>query len=340
MVAYREFPAKLRPDCTGRHLFDTVCRIIGLREIWYFGLQFVNKKGIPCWLQMDKKVNKQEVPKQADGSIHLIFLVKFYPEDVEEELIQDITRHLFFLQIKQSILSMQLYCSAEASQGDCTEGSQLQLSELLPDCVIKQYDMSPQMWEERIRRWWINNSGQSSISFQNNKETDLTLGVSAQGIGIYKETNRITPRPFFSWSEIKNISFKNKVFSMRTMDKSTITFRAKDMSINMSILDLCVGTHNLYLRRRQPDLLEVQQMKVQAKEQRVRRIHEQNRLAREREQRIQAEAERDQYKTEIAAINKQLLTMKEALKKTEENAHLMAEKARVSEEEALVLSKR
>lgn len=61
------------------------------------------------------KVCKQEVPKQVDGSVHFLFLVKFYPEDVEEELIQDITRHLFFLQIKQSILSMQLYCSAEAS---------------------------------------------------------------------------------------------------------------------------------------------------------------------------------------------------------------------------------
>lgn len=44
------------------------------------------------------------------------------------------------------------------------------------------------------------------------------------------------------------------------------------MSINMSILDLCIGTHNLYLRRRQPDPLEVQQMKIQAKEQRQKRI--------------------------------------------------------------------
>ncbi|VDO54577.1 unnamed protein product [Onchocerca flexuosa] len=218
--------------------------------------------------------------------------------------------------------------------------------------------MTPQMWEERIKRWWINNSGQSREDAEmeylrvaqdlemygiqyypicNSKETDLTLGVSAQGIGIYKETNRITPRPFFSWSEIKNISFKNKVvgliyecrifnaectnnidirigmirkFNMRTMDKSTITFRAKDISINMSILDLCVGTHNLYLRRRQPDLLEVQQMKAQAKEQRIRRIQEQNRLSREREQRIQAEAERDRYKNEITAINEQLRNMK------------------------------
>jgi hypothetical protein len=40
----------------GRELFDLVCRAIGLREIWYFGLQYTNKKQIPCWLEMDKKV--------------------------------------------------------------------------------------------------------------------------------------------------------------------------------------------------------------------------------------------------------------------------------------------
>lgn len=42
---------------TGRHLFEAVCRIIGLRETWYFGLQFTNKKNIPCWLQNDKTVS-------------------------------------------------------------------------------------------------------------------------------------------------------------------------------------------------------------------------------------------------------------------------------------------
>lgn len=46
-------------------------------------------------------------------------------------------------------------------QGDCSEDSHLVLGELLPECVIKQYDMSAQMWEERIRRWWANNAGQS-----------------------------------------------------------------------------------------------------------------------------------------------------------------------------------
>jgi merlin protein len=42
------------------------------------------------------------------------------------------------------------------------------------------------------------------------------------------------------------------------------------------------------LRRRQPDLLEIQQMKIQAKEQRQRRLSEQGRLQKEKELRVQA----------------------------------------------------
>ena len=37
-------------------LFDVVCRIIGLRETWFFGLRYSNSKGLSCWLQLDKKV--------------------------------------------------------------------------------------------------------------------------------------------------------------------------------------------------------------------------------------------------------------------------------------------
>ena len=48
----------------------------------------------------------------ADSSppVSFIFLAKFYPEDVSEELVQEITQHLFFLQVKQNILNMDIYC--------------------------------------------------------------------------------------------------------------------------------------------------------------------------------------------------------------------------------------
>lgn len=55
----------------------------------------------------------QDLPKETP--LNLRFRVKFYPEDVSEELVQEITQHLFFLQVKQQILDMDIYCPPEAS---------------------------------------------------------------------------------------------------------------------------------------------------------------------------------------------------------------------------------
>ena len=41
---------------TGKELYDLVCRTIGLRETWYFGLQYNDSKGYALWLKFDKKV--------------------------------------------------------------------------------------------------------------------------------------------------------------------------------------------------------------------------------------------------------------------------------------------
>ena len=41
---------------TGKELFDLVCRTIGLRETWYFGLQYIDSKEYIAWLKPDKKV--------------------------------------------------------------------------------------------------------------------------------------------------------------------------------------------------------------------------------------------------------------------------------------------
>lgn len=61
---------------------------------------------------MEKKVSDQIVDLTK---CVFMFFAKFYPENVSEELIQEITQHLFYLQIKQAILSMDIYCPPEAS---------------------------------------------------------------------------------------------------------------------------------------------------------------------------------------------------------------------------------
>lgn len=43
-------------------------------------------------------------------------------------------------------------------------------------------------------------------------------------------------------------------------------FYAPRLLINKRILALCMGNHELYMRRRKPDTIEVQQMKAQARE--------------------------------------------------------------------------
>ena len=40
------------------------------------------------------------------------------------------------------------------------------------------------------------------------------------------------------------------------------------------ILELCVGNHELFMRRRQPDSIEIQQMKAQAREEKTQKTGE------------------------------------------------------------------
>ena len=51
-----ELEFHIQPNTTGKMLFDQVVKTIGLREIWFFGLQYVDSKGYTTWLKLNKKV--------------------------------------------------------------------------------------------------------------------------------------------------------------------------------------------------------------------------------------------------------------------------------------------
>ncbi|XP_070291745.1 radixin-like [Salvelinus sp. IW2-2015] len=92
-----ELEFAIQPNTTGKQLFDQVVKTVGLREVWFFGLQYVDSKGYSTWLKLNKKVTAQDVKKE--NPLQFKFRAKFFPEDVSEELIQEITQRLFFLQI-------------------------------------------------------------------------------------------------------------------------------------------------------------------------------------------------------------------------------------------------
>merc|ERR1712096_309730 len=102
----------------------------------------------------------------------------------------------------------------------------------------------------------------------------------------------------FPWSEIRNISFNDKKFVIKPIDKKApdFVFYAPRLRINKRILALCMGNHELYMRRRKPDSIEVQQMKAQSREEKLQKEldktmleNERKKLEREREKLLAVE---------------------------------------------------
>uniref|UniRef100_A0A673A4Y4 Ezrin a n=1 Tax=Sphaeramia orbicularis TaxID=375764 RepID=A0A673A4Y4_9TELE len=303
-----ELEFSFHPNTTGKQLFDQVCvSTIGLRETWYFGLQFVDAKGFMTWLNFDKKVMSQEVRRETPLQFKL--RAKYYPEDVSEELIQDVTRRLFFLQVKEDVLGEEIYCPPEsavllasyavqAKYGEfdksVNHAGYLSTERLLPKRVMEQHKLSKSQWEERIQVWHeehrsmlkeeamieylkiaqdLEMYGVNYFEIKNKKGTDLWLGVDALGLNIYEKGDRLTPKIGFPWSEIRNVSFNDKKFLIKPIDKKApdFLFYAPRLRVNKGILQLCMGNHDLYMRRRKTDTIEVQQMKAQAKEERLQK---------------------------------------------------------------------
>ncbi|PIO76970.1 Ezrin/radixin/moesin family protein [Teladorsagia circumcincta] len=291
-----ELEFAIQSNTTGKQLFDQVVKTIGLREIWYFGLQYTDTKGFPTWLKLNKKVLSQDVKK--DSTLMFKFRAKFYPEDVGEEIIQDVTMRLFYLQVKDAILSDEVYCSPETSvllasfamqakygdyQPETHKPGCLTADRLLPQRVAGQFKMSSDEWEKRIMTWWADHKGTS-------REQAMAEYLKlAQDLEMYGVNDFI--------------------------------FYAPRLRINKRILALCMGNHELYMRRRKPDTIEVQQMKQQAREERALKQAEQERLNKEMSAREQAEARQREAEDRMRRMAEDMERAKRELLEAQNTIH-------------------
>ncbi|XP_035229412.1 moesin/ezrin/radixin homolog 1-like [Stegodyphus dumicola] len=359
-----ELEFAIQPNTTGKQLFDQVVKTIGLREIWFFGLQYTDSKGLTTWLKLNKKVLNQDVKKE--NPLQFKFRAKFYPEDVAEELIQDITVRLFYLQVRNAKLSDEIYCPPETSvllasyavqakHGDYNaeihKPGCLANDRLLPQRVMDQHKLTKEQWEERIMNWWAEHKGMpredammeylkiaqdlemygvNYFEIKNKKGTDLWLGVDALGLNIYEKDDKLTPKIGFPWSEIRNISFNDKKFVIKPIDKKApdFVFFAPRLRINKRILSLCMGNHELYMRRRKPDTIEVQQMKAQAREEKLAKQQEREKLRREMEAREQAEKKQQEYAEKIKQMQEEMENRQKELLEAQESIRRLEEQLR------------
>ncbi|NWQ80422.1 MOES protein, partial [Columbina picui] len=351
--------------------FFQVVKTIGLREVWFFGLQYQDTKGFSTWLKLNKKVS-QDVRKESP--LLFKFRAKFYPEDVAEELIQDITQRLFFLQVKEAILNDDIYCPPETAvllasyavqskYGDFNKevhkSGYLAGDKLLPQRVLEQHKLNKDQWEERIQVWHEEHRGMiredavleylkiaqdlemygvNYFNIKNKKGSELWLGVDALGLNIYEQNDRLTPKIGFPWSEIRNISFNDKKFVIKPIDKKApdFVFYAPRLRINKRILALCMGNHELYMRRRKPDTIEVQQMKAQAREEKHQKQMERlvgALLENEKKKRELAEKEKEKIEREKEELMERLKQIEEQTKKAQQELEEQTRRAMELEQE-------
>lgn len=292
-------------NTTGRELFYKVVSHVGLKEIWYFGLEYTDSRDTLSWLKLNRKVLNHDI-KWHGSVIRVKFLVKFYPEDLNDELIQLVTQKLFFLQARAAVVEDEIYCptdkavllaslSCQAEFGQYNllpkSGGFLANEKLLPDRIFSQYKLSRDNWNRRITELWKRHGdmhnddaiiaylkivqdlemyGVAYFEVENKKGSNLWLGIDTFGLHIYERGNKLTPKVGFPWNEIKTLSFTNRRFMIRPIEKKSpdFVFSVPLISTNKRILALSMGNHELYMRRRRPDPVEIQQMKAEAKNER------------------------------------------------------------------------
>uniref|UniRef100_A0A8C9W7C8 Radixin n=1 Tax=Scleropages formosus TaxID=113540 RepID=A0A8C9W7C8_SCLFO len=358
-----ELEFAIQPNTTGKQLFDQVVKTVGLREVWFFGLQYVDSKGYSTWLKLNKKVTQQDVKKE--NPLQFKFRAKFFPEDVSEELIQEITQRLFFLQVKEAILNDENYCPPEtavllasyavqAKYGDYSKEAHkpgyLANDRLLPQRVLEQHKLTKEQWEERIQTWHEEHRGMlredammeylkiaqdlemygvNYFEIKNKKGTELWLGVDALGLNIYEHED--------------NCSVGEVTLSCSLQD---FVFYAPRLRINKRILALCMGNHELYMRRRKPDTIEVQQMKAQAREEKHQKQLERAQLENEKKKREHAEKEKERIEREkeelmvrLRQIEEQTLKAQKELEEQTRRAMELDQERKKAKEEAERLEK-
>ncbi|XP_051260092.1 FERM, ARHGEF and pleckstrin domain-containing protein 1 isoform X3 [Dicentrarchus labrax] len=225
---------------SGKVLFDLVCSHMNLIEGDYFGLEFQNHQKMMVWLDHIKPIIKQLRHHLSHaGPKHTIlrFAVKFFPPD-HAQLLEELTRYLFALQIKHDISCGRLTCNdssgalmvshiIQSEIGDFEE-SQCR-SHLLNNNYIP--DQMPLI--DKIMEFHSKNIGHTPAESdyqllevarrlemygirlhpaKDREGTRLSLAVAHTGVLVFQGHTKINA---FNWSKVRKLSFKRKRFLIK-----------------------------------------------------------------------------------------------------------------------------
>ncbi|XP_055084148.1 uncharacterized protein LOC117383366 isoform X4 [Periophthalmus magnuspinnatus] len=266
------FECELDKHAKGQELFTKVCDHLNLLEKDYFGLAHWESSSSKTWVDLTK-----ELRKQAPGGIYeFTFNVKFYPPD-PAQLTEDLTRYCLCLQLRKDILRGVLPCSFVTLSLLGSYTAQSELGEYDPEVhgtdYVKDLNLAPgqtKELEEKVielhRTYRSMSPAQADMLFLENAKklamygvdlhqakdlegVDITLGVCASGLMVYKDKLRINR---FPWPKVLKISYKRSSFfikiraSEQEQYESTIGFKLPNYKASKKLWKVCVEHHTFF----------------------------------------------------------------------------------------------
>ncbi|XP_036396148.1 FERM, ARHGEF and pleckstrin domain-containing protein 1-like isoform X2 [Megalops cyprinoides] len=218
----------------GKVLLDLVCAHLNLIEGDYFGLEYDDHRKMIVWLDLLKPIMKQiRRPKHTV----LRFVVKFFPPD-PAQLLEELTRYLFALQIKKDLFSGQLTCNdssaallvshiVQSEIGDFDEAQSRQ------HLLTNKYVPDQEALMDKITEFHRKHIGQTPAESdyqlleiarrlemygvrlhpaKDREGTKLSLAVAHTGVLVFQGHTKINA---FNWSKVRKLSFKRKRFLIK-----------------------------------------------------------------------------------------------------------------------------
>ncbi|XP_031147578.1 FERM, ARHGEF and pleckstrin domain-containing protein 1-like isoform X2 [Sander lucioperca] len=242
----------------GKVLFDLVCVHLNLSEGDYFGLEYQDQRKMTVWLDLLKPTLKQI--RRPKNTI-LRFVVKFFPPD-HTQLLEELTRYLFALQIKHDLACGHLICNdtsaalmvshiIQSEIGDFDETQSWQhllhnkylpdqdaIRDKITDCHRKHVGQTPAESDYQLleiaRR--LEMYGVRLHPAKDREGTKLSLAVAHIGVLVFQGYTKINA---FNWSKVRKLSFKRKRFLIKLRADPAQNAHHDTLEFAMASRDCC-----------------------------------------------------------------------------------------------------
>lgn len=261
----------LTPESLGQDCLDTIAQKLQLEESIYFGLQYSNKNYKLRWVDLEKPLKKQ-LDKNAHDSM-LRLGVMLYTTNVQT-LRHEITRYMYFLQLKSDIIEGILPCredqavllaslAAQAEIGNFDPAKHTMeflqneyvplpknmttdhasLSELLVK-VMNEHQarggmstcMSELAYIEEAAK--LEGYGQESFPAKDDSGNELFISASFNGLSV-KHLNR-KETVHFEWHEVVSMGHNRRAFGVGTArSNDVLQYQMEDAETAKYVCRIC-----------------------------------------------------------------------------------------------------